>query len=245
MAEVIVIGAGAAGLTAAVELALAGCRVQLLEARDRLGGRIHTIRIETGDPVELGAEFIHGEDNATWGCVRAAGLATEEVPDRHWTWRDGELVELHGFWERLEPVFEQLPKDGPDRSFAEFMRDARLDGDTAKQAHEFVEGFNAADAARVSTHWLAEAEDAGPTFRIVDGYGALVNWWTERCREAGVETHLQSVVKEIRWQPGHAVVHLDSPAGPHQLSGEAVLLTVPMSVLKQTGSNGIRITPEL
>lgn len=58
--SVIIIGAGLAGLTAARELTHMGCRVTLLEARDRLGGRIDTIRLEGGLPVELGCQFIHG-----------------------------------------------------------------------------------------------------------------------------------------------------------------------------------------
>ena len=59
--DVIVIGGGVSGLAAARELSRANRSVILLEARPRLGGRIHTVRPRDWPmPVELGAEFIHG-----------------------------------------------------------------------------------------------------------------------------------------------------------------------------------------
>jgi protoporphyrinogen oxidase len=65
-AKVLVIGAGVAGLTAAADLTRAGVRVSLLEARNRLGGRIHAVHDVAGLPIELGAEFIHGRSPEIW-----------------------------------------------------------------------------------------------------------------------------------------------------------------------------------
>src|ERR1700683_5752889 len=83
-ADVVILGAGAAGLAAARQLTGAGLRVVVLEARDRVGGRMHTLH-ETGwpAPIELGAEFIHGGSAETWAIVRAAGLAAYEVSEQH------------------------------------------------------------------------------------------------------------------------------------------------------------------
>src|SRR5258708_25493077 len=75
--QVVIIGAGVAGLTAARELSAAGARVLVLEARDRLGGRILTHHTAEG-PVELGAEFIHRASNETMGIVEEAGLRLPE-----------------------------------------------------------------------------------------------------------------------------------------------------------------------
>jgi monoamine oxidase len=74
--QIVIIGAGAAGLMAARELACAGKRVTVLEARDRCGGRIHSLPVaEFGYPAEGGAEFVHGEAPITRGLLREAGLS--------------------------------------------------------------------------------------------------------------------------------------------------------------------------
>ena len=62
-ADVIVIGAGAAGVFALRELVRAGLTAIGLEARNRVGGRILTRRTLARHPIELGAEFVHGTDN--------------------------------------------------------------------------------------------------------------------------------------------------------------------------------------
>src|SRR6478609_8409346 len=73
--HIVVIGAGAAGLMAARELARAGRRVTLLEARDRCGGRIYPLPArDFGYAAEGGAEFVHGEAPVTCGLLREAGL---------------------------------------------------------------------------------------------------------------------------------------------------------------------------
>ncbi len=86
--EVAIIGAGVAGLTAARELSAAGARVLVLEARDRLGGRVMTHHAADG-PVELGAEFVHGAFPEIMGLVQEGGLRLREGgrgSPRLWTW---------------------------------------------------------------------------------------------------------------------------------------------------------------
>jgi len=78
--KVVIIGAGIAGLTAAYELSQQHCAVTVVEARERLGGRICSRRAANGAPVELGAEFIHGEHVATWDFIKLAHLTTHQVP---------------------------------------------------------------------------------------------------------------------------------------------------------------------
>jgi monoamine oxidase len=75
--DVAVIGAGAAGLMAAQLLTNAGRRAVVLEARDRIGGRIHTVTDPAFlGPVDLGAEFTHGRPPETWDLLRPCTAPT-------------------------------------------------------------------------------------------------------------------------------------------------------------------------
>src|SRR5580698_657248 len=76
-AEVIVIGAGMAGLAAARALAERGVRVTVLEARERVGGRVFSRQVD-GATVELGAEFVHGRPPELWALIDEAGAETTE-----------------------------------------------------------------------------------------------------------------------------------------------------------------------
>jgi monoamine oxidase len=64
--DVVVIGAGVAGLSAARDLVDAGKSVVVVEARDRIGGRMWTDRTSMSVPIDLGCEFIHGANASTW-----------------------------------------------------------------------------------------------------------------------------------------------------------------------------------
>ncbi|MGH7437133.1 MAG: FAD-dependent oxidoreductase, partial [Polyangiaceae bacterium] len=75
--DVIVIGAGVAGLAVARDVSAAGLRVLLLEARARMGGRVLTYHTPDG-PIELGAEFVHGAYAAVLRVAERAGLALRE-----------------------------------------------------------------------------------------------------------------------------------------------------------------------
>src|SRR5215472_248089 len=90
--DVVIVGAGVAGLTAARALAEAGRSVLLLEARDRVGGRVWTRHeIDTTAPVELGAEFIHGKIPQTLELLREAGESALQESGTHWSLRRGTL----------------------------------------------------------------------------------------------------------------------------------------------------------
>src|ERR1700758_4687270 len=123
--SVLVIGAGAAGLMAARELARGGAEVQVLEARNRLGGRIHTLPKTQGrPPIELGAEFIHGSENEIWQIVEEGKLDTHKVPDRHWRPGAEGLLKQKSFWEVWGQVFSRLTPATPDQSFRAFIDQA-------------------------------------------------------------------------------------------------------------------------
>jgi monoamine oxidase len=122
--DVLIIGAGAAGLAAARVLSAANLRVTILEARDRIGGRIHTLHDPDSPlPIELGAEFIHGRPRETLEIVERARLKLVEAPSRHWQLRKGRVIESADFWSQLEDVMAQMKHVGPeDQSFRQFRK---------------------------------------------------------------------------------------------------------------------------
>ena len=108
MTDAIIIGAGAAGLTAARELTHAGKRVNVLEASGRIGGRIFTTHDPlSGMPIELGAEFAHGEAKETTRLLEEARLATILVDATHHRSHTGRIESMGRAWTRMSLVFQR------------------------------------------------------------------------------------------------------------------------------------------
>src|SRR5258705_11291990 len=108
-ADVLIIGAGIAGLAAAYEVSRAGINVIVLEARARIGGRIYTLHDESSPlPIELGAEFIHGRPPETLAITELAHLSTPQVPNRHWYLRNGILDGTDDSLSMLENVMKRM-----------------------------------------------------------------------------------------------------------------------------------------
>lgn len=110
----IIIGGGIAGLSSALELARHGASVTLLEAKNRLGGRIFTLHSKRL-PIELGAEYIHGRSPALLEAIARAGLATDEV-QRHFLFFERGRLKPRELPEELDRVFAKLSSRGPDLS---------------------------------------------------------------------------------------------------------------------------------
>src|SRR5438046_1340185 len=157
--DVIVIGAGAAGLAAAQRLIASGASVAVLEARDRIGGRIWTVHTDSVTvPIELGAEFVHGDAPELHHVSRDAGLPMFDVAGRRWMSTGSHLTLMDDFWERLDRVMGRLSEArDPDGSFADALRRLRGTKSADKRlAIQYVEGFHAADTRLVSERSLAE-----------------------------------------------------------------------------------------
>lgn len=236
-ADVLIIGAGAAGLLAARELVAAGRKVTLLEARERIGGRVYTFTPAGFTKIiEAGAEFLHGEVPLTRSLMQAAGISCQAALGNTYLVKDGQVQPDADFFEELPLLLEKLHSLKEDLPLADFL--ARyFSGEEHVQLREFAtqfaEGYDAADAQRVSS-WALRDEwatgDADDSPRPVGGYGPLLNWLTKEVETAGVMLHLATVAREIRWQPGSVEVVDKSGV---TFYGKQVLCTVPLGVWQQ------------
>jgi monoamine oxidase len=235
--DILVIGGGIAGLTAAAELLQRGCRVTLIEARSRLGGRIFTIR-DGGFPIELGAEFIHGRHKLLWQTVKEAKLATHQVPDRNQLYSDGSLQPVD-LWEKVGQVFEAARPSAPDSSVRQFVENGPFDEWTRRLTLGFVEGFNAARAGRISTHAMLRADhaaeqiDGSAQFRIEDGYAALVNYVAAQVQNRNGTILTDCRATAVHWKRGYVDVAVERSGTTETFGADAAVIALPLGVLKR------------
>jgi len=250
-ADVIIIGAGAAGLAAAETLTRANRRVVILEARERIGGRIHTLHPSSLPvPIELGPEFIHGEPDEILDVVGAHGLTTYQVADQHDVFERGTLRPVGAFWSRVERVLHGLDVGGEDRSVEKALAPRRR-SKAGEWASRYVEGFHAADLAVMSVRSLARSEGGQATgssgaARLLDGYDALAAALASELHGPLVDLRLRVIAREIRWEPGQVTVSTESPerASTGSLSARAAIVTVPLGVLQAPdAAGGVRLSP--
>ncbi|MFT4135211.1 flavin monoamine oxidase family protein [Microbacterium sp.] len=255
--DAIVVGAGVAGLTAARLLADAGRRVVVVEARDRVGGRVWT---ERGDGLvtDLGASWIHGiADSPVHATTEAFGMRTVEFtvggyqPDSRpiaYYGPDGVRLtdaETQAFVADIHTVDaalgEVIAASAPDASYRD-VTDAALalqgwDDERAQRVREYLEHRSEEQYGvwidDLAAHGLDDDQVDGDEVVFPDGYDALPAHLAD-----GLDVRLGHVVSHVRW--GADGVAVTTAHGT--LTADAAVVTVPVGVLQ---SDTFAIEPPL
>jgi len=240
--DIIVIGAGVAGLAAARTLAEAGRSVALIEANSRVGGRILTLR-EGGEVIELGAEFIHGRPPELWALIEEAGLETYEMDGATLCFEDGQLKTAPPEpdpEEESSTVLDHLESYvGADIPFSDYLDQKQVPEELRDTAIGYVEGFNAADHRIIGVESLglqqaAEEEIEGDRlFRIRGGYDLLAQYLADKFVAARGRIYLNHLVERIEWSGGRVQVSANTAGEPVTHTAARALITLPLGVLQQ------------
>lgn len=238
--DVIIIGAGAAGLMAARVLAEGGRKVMVLEAKARCGGRIHTYTDEHFEgPVELGAEFVHGDLPLTLALAKEAAIEVIPVEGAHYAYDGNRLVkdESNGLSKEVEEELKNLKDDLPVAEFLNNLRN-KVSDEVKNEVRGYVSGYYAAEVSKASTlamkeEWFAES---GADKRLQGGYKRLIDYLQNRCEALGVVIKLENPIKKINWRQEQVTISSSS----QQFYCKQVLVTVPLGVLQ---AHAIDINP--
>jgi monoamine oxidase len=241
--EIAIIGAGAAGLMAGRELARAGKQVLILEARERLGGRIEALDTRVfGYPAEGGAEYVHGVTPLTHRLAQEAGLTLMPREGEAWSALQGRLSRRPTD-PQFSLVLERMERLGEDLPLARFLEHefggVEFVGLRA-MIRRMAEGYDAADPELVSTLALKDEwtdRNNAEQKRIRQGYGALVAFLAAECRRHGATIRTSAEVMGV--ELGKNGLRLLCADGETHGASRAIV-TVPLPLLQR-----IRFTPPL
>jgi monoamine oxidase len=242
----LVVGAGAAGLMVAYELANAGYSVILLEARNRIGGRICTVPAKHFSfPVETGAEFIHGDLPITSSLLKVAGMSQHPIEGDIYQLEKGKVIQTDPFNDTWYQMLAELKKLESDIPMADFLRE-KFPIERYKHLHnqiqKFVEGYNAADITRASAlalrdEWTQEEDPI--QYRPVGGYTKLMEFLLHHIISQGGKIFLSDAVRKIEWKAGEVTVTTN---GGKAYAASKAFITIPIPVFSE---GAIQFTPTI
>lgn len=234
--DVVIVGAGAAGLIAARELGRAGKKVLILEARDRIGGRIYPLpESEWGYPAQGGGEFVHGEAPITCSLIEEAGLTLTHSTE-WWNVRDGEATKINEISPVDPRLREKLTALTSDMTVAEFFGTyfPEKEYDSMREyVYRWVEGYDAGDPARAGIFGLRDDMLTTTVWQqrsLKETYAALLEHLRKQCLQAGVEIALNAQVVSIDYSASKIVLY---DGNNSNYGASKVLVTVPLPIYER------------
>ena len=235
--KVIVVGAGFAGLAAAYTLQKSGFKLTVLEARDRVGGRVHSVTLPNGATVEMGGEWIEAHDQTLRNLATELGVALASI-GIDFTLREvvgGQRVTLAEQESMLRIAAEQLAALDEaaiqQQTIGGFIDTLPLDEPQLALLRSRLQGTWAADLSRVALRDLRAGgfglSESQRCFRVEEGNQTLAEALAYR---AG-RVQLKHQVEAISHDQNGVVVRGQAERGPFEVRGEALVLAVPLPLL--------------
>ncbi|MFI4937670.1 MAG: flavin monoamine oxidase family protein [Candidatus Berkiellales bacterium] len=255
---IIVLGCGLSGITAAKELTEHGFNVLMLEARDRIGGRIHSLHLQNECFLELGAQFVHGiKDNPLYKICEKYKLEVKPYSRGDWAIFDvnGTKIDKENLEDLVEKYKDELhalsferKSDNKDRFMVEDLKliDQKILKHKAIQSSDIhslaklisIKEFNEEKLFQYKLG--AHKKESESNFLVTNGYIKILEGMLSDAQKTGLlEVRLSTEINEIHYTSYNIAVHSKKGETFH---ADAIICTLPLGVLK---SGNIRFTPNL
>ena len=234
-ADVVIVGAGVAGLAAARSLTRRELSCCILEAASSIGGRLRTLRCPGWEiPIELGAEFVHGRPAPTL-ALGGGAIDLVSVPERRYQ-AGPKPRPMPSTWQRFADALDGARTASANQSVAQYLARAHLSEDDAGLVRLIVEGYHAAPLSDVSARAIAlDAADVGGDFkqyRTASGYDEVLLTLNENLASRSCRIHLGTQVRRVAWVPGQVTVLAEGSHGKIQARAKRCVVTASVGVLQ-------------
>jgi monoamine oxidase len=239
--QVAIIGAGVSGLAAARVLCRYDVSCVLLEAAERIGGRLYTVRRPGWHiPIELGAEFVHGRPSTTLALGHGA-MHLVHVPE-HRVRSGASPGPMPHTWQRFADALAPACDAAEDASVQDYLARSQLPADQRELVRMIVEGYHAAPLADVSVRAVAADARASARdfkqYRTSTGYDAVLAELEHGLSHGPCRVELGARVRRVEWSPGSVQITIQTHEREQRIDARCCVVTASPAVLRAAPADG-------